>query len=145
MRHNILLIDDSPTDAAILVAAFEEIGYAGDILVAQNGVEAIDMLDEISHHNPTEWPQLILLDLNLPRKTGLEVLEDIKTHPTWKSIPTVILSSSSSTNDVNRSYQRHANAYIAKPRQLEHYEMLAKQLHTFWLGSAELPQTAIAK
>ena len=141
MKHNILLIDDSPTDAAILVAAFEEIGYAGSILVAHNGIEAIDILDDISHHNPTEWPQLILLDLNLPRKTGLEVLDDIKTNPAWKSIPTVILSSSSSANDVSSSYQRHANAYIAKPRQLEHYEMIAKQLYSFWLDSAELPSS----
>lgn len=142
MAYSILLVDDSPTDAAILVAAFEGIGYTGNIQVATNGIEAVDVLSDISTHNGTSWPDLILLDLNLPRKNGLEVLEEIKTNPQWKSIPTVIFSSSSSANDVSRSYQRHANAYISKPRELSQYERVARQLQSFWLQSAEMPLTA---
>lgn len=139
MNCDILLVDDSPTDVAILVAAFEGIGYVGNIQTAQNGIEAIDFLCGIERAGQKEWPSLILLDLNLPRKNGLEVLEDIKTNPQWKSIPTVVLSSSSSANDVSRSYQHHANAYVAKPRELAQYERVAQQLHSFWLQSAELP------
>lgn len=152
MSYDILLVEDSPTDAAILVAAFEGIGYKGRIQVAQNGIEAINFLCEISDvegknqegEPKEEWPSLILLDLNLPRKNGLEVLEDIKTHPLWRSIPTVVFSSSSSANDVSRSYQGHANAYVAKPRELAQYELVAQQLHSFWLKSAELPLEALA-
>ncbi len=142
MSCSILLVEDSPTDAAILVAAFEEIGYAGDIQVTQNGVSAIDFLCNIGEEKEGEemknWPDLILLDLNLPRKNGLEVLEDIKTHPIWKRIPTVVFSSSSSPQDVSSSYEHHANAYVAKPRELAQYERVARQLHSFWLQSAEL-------
>lgn len=142
MSYGILLVDDSPTDAAILVAAFEGIGYEGNIQVAQNGIEAIDILCNIADSEEEAWPSLILLDLNLPRKNGLDVLEDIKTNPHWKSIPTVIFSSSSSPNDVSSSYQRHANAYISKPRELAQYELIAQQLQSFWLQSAELPVAA---
>ena len=142
MSYGILLVEDSPTDAAILVAAFEGIGYKGSIHVAQNGIHAIDFLCDIKEGSQEsgknkEWPSLILLDLNLPKKNGLEVLEDIKAHPLWKSIPTVVFSSSSSANDVSRSYQSHANAYVAKPRELAQYELVAQQLHSFWLQSAE--------
>ncbi|MGD1900586.1 MAG: response regulator [Phormidesmis sp.] len=138
MSTDILLVEDSPTDAAILVAAFEGIGYIGDIQVASNGIEAINVLGEIGN-NQENWPQMIILDLNLPRKNGLEVLENIKSNPEWLSIPTIVLSSSSSSKDISNSYKRHANAYISKPRQLEQYEKVAKQLHSFWLEAAELP------
>ena len=93
MSTDILLVEDSPTDAAILVAAFEGIGYIGDIQVASNGIEAINVLGEIGN-NQENWPQMIILDLNLPRKNGLEVLENIKNNPEWLSIPTIVLSSS---------------------------------------------------
>ncbi|MEM9149114.1 MAG: response regulator [Cyanobacteria bacterium P01_F01_bin.3] len=138
MGCKILLVEDSPTDAAIMLAAFESIGYADNIRVAQNGIEAIDFLCGIDEGG--EWPSLILLDLNLPKRNGLEVLEEIKTNARWRSIPTVVFSSSSSANDVSNSYWHHANAYIAKPRELSQYELVAQQLHSFWLKSAELPE-----
>lgn len=144
MSYDILLVEDSPTDAAILVAAFEGVGYTGNIQVAQNGIEAIDYLLDLEAEGPREWPSLILLDLNLPRKNGLEVLEDIKTNPHWKSIPTVVFSSSSSAHDVHRSYQGYANAYVAKPRELAQYEEVAQQLYSFWLKSVELPLASVA-
>jgi len=152
MSYDILLVEDSPTDAAILVAAFEGIGYEGSIQIAQNGIEAIACLcntassieDEPESRPQYQLPSLILLDLNLPRKNGLEVLDNIKTDPRWKGIPTVVFSSSSSANDVNRSYQSHANAYVAKPRELSQYELVAKQLHSFWLQSVELPIASLS-
>lgn len=139
MSIHILLIEDSPTDAAILVAAFESIGFAGTISVAKSGIEAVDILDKIGATPDQAWPRLILLDLNLPKRSGLEVLNDIKTNPVWMSIPTIVLSSSSSPIDISNSYKRHANAYISKPRQLNHYETVAKQLYSFWIETAQPP------
>jgi len=137
MSARILLIEDSPTDAAILLAAFEEIGYGDDVQIAQSGLAAIEILNGIDSGDRIHWPQLILLDLNLPHRSGLDILADIKTNPDWAWIPTVVLSSSSSPNDISRSYQRHANAYISKPRQLAHYEKMAQQLCSFWFQTAQ--------
>lgn len=139
MSFDILLVEDSPTDAAILMAAFESIGYQGDIQVAQNGTEAITLLETRASAESSEYPSLILLDLNLPRKNGHEILKEIKNNTHWQSIPTLIFSSSSSPADIAKSYQLHANAYLAKPRELDKYEQIAKQIHSFWLEAAELP------
>ena len=132
MNLSILLVEDSPSDAAILIAAFEDVGCTNPIRVVTNGIDAIAALEETI-------PQLILLDLNLPKKNGLEVLEEIKQHPIWLQIPTVVLSSSSSQSDIDQCYQRHANAYLAKPMEFSQYRAIAKQLHSFWLEAAELP------
>ena len=137
MTSDILLIEDSPTDAAIMMAAFEEIGYDGSIQIAKSGVEALQLLDELENHDITQWPRLILLDLNLPKRSGLDILSDIKTNPSWSWIPTVVISSSSSPSDISNSYKLHANAYISKPRQFEHYENLAKQICSFWFKTAQ--------
>jgi len=137
MTTDILLVEDSPTDAAIMVAAFEEVGYNGKIQIAQSGLEALDLLGSFGNSDRSQWPQLILLDLNLPQRSGLDILNDIKTNPDWSWIPTVMLSSSSSPHDISNSYKRHANAYISKPRQFEHYENLAQQICTFWFKTAQ--------
>lgn len=108
--------------------------------MAKSGIEAIDILGAIEDTTEKIWPQLILLDLNLPRRSGLEILDDIKTNPVWMSIPTIVLSSSSSPVDISNSYKRHANAYISKPRQLNHYETVAKRLYSFWIETAQSPQ-----
>ena len=137
MSTYILLVEDSPTDAAIMVAAFEEIGYDGSIQIAQSGIEAIGILNDAQKGDRTQWPHLILLDLNLPQRSGLDILSDIKTNPSWAWIPTVVLSSSSSPNDISNSYRRQANAYISKPRRFEHYETIAKQICQFWFQTAQ--------
>lgn len=139
MDFNILLVEDSPTDAAILIAAFESIGYKGNIQIAQTGTEAITALESASTAESNNTPTLILLDLNLPRKNGHEILQEIKNNDLWKSIPTLIFSSSSSPADIAKSYQLHANAHLAKPRELEKYKHVAQQIHSFWLDIAELP------
>ena len=146
MSLSILLIEDSPTDAAILMAAFEEMGYLFSIEIATNGIAAIEWLEaavtltgDAAHQH--KLPELILLDLNLPRKSGLEVLKEIKQHPLWKRIPTIVLSSSSSQSDINKSYQFHANAYLSKPRELAQYQLIAQQLHSFWVEAVKLPSS----
>lgn len=139
MSLSILLVEDSPTDAAILMAAFEEIGYENQIEVANNGLVAIETLEAIAQAPDKEMPKLILLDLNLPRKGGLEVLKAIKQNSVWKKIPTVVFSSSSSQADIDSSYCCHANAYLCKPRELSEYRMIVQRLHSFWVETAELP------
>lgn len=137
MSLSILLVEDSPTDAAILMAAFEEVGCVDMIAVATNGVAAIQMLEATVAANET--PKLILLDLNLPRKSGLEVLQEIKQNPAWKQIPTIVLSSSTAQSDIDKSYQLHANAYLSKPRELAQYRLVVQKLHGFWVETAKLP------
>ena len=140
MEFDILLVEDSPTDAAIMVAAFERVGCSKQIQVVQDGVEAIDLLRQIGLNGKADLPQLILLDLNLPRKSGHEVLYEIKANPQWQGIPAIVLSSSSTAVDIAKSYQLHANAYIAKPITLGDYELIAKRIHDFWLQTVKLPR-----
>ena len=141
MKFNILLVEDSPTDAAIMKVAFERIGCSGQIQVVQDGVEAIGFLEQIALNEEEGLPQLILLDLNLPRKSGHEVLSELKGNPQWQGIPAIVLSSSSTPIDIAKSYQLHANAYISKPITLEDYELIAQRIHDFWLKTVELPQS----
>ena len=141
MSISILLVEDSPTDAAIMTAAFEEMGCESRIEIATNGIDAIETLRAIDQSKNRAMPDLILLDLNLPRKSGIEVLKEIKQHSTWKKIPTVILSSSSSQTDIDSSYQCHANAYLAKPRELSQYRLIVQRLHGFWVETVKLPST----
>ena len=139
MRSRLLLIEDSPTDAAILTTAFQGIGWHGSLQIAQNGNEALGWLDQATTQGKETLPQLILLDLNLPGKTGHELLREIKNHPQWQRIPILILSSSSNPSDVEESYKLHVNAYLTKPIHLEGYKLIAQRIHDFWLEIVKLP------
>ena len=140
---NILLVEDSPTDATILMAAFRSIGYSGQIHIVQDGVEAITFLEQIVLDDSLNLPQLILLDLNLPRKSGHEMLHDLKTNPQWQCIPAIVFSSSSRDIDIGKSYQLHANAYIAKPIVFEDYRLTGQRIHDFCLETAQLQTTGL--
>ncbi|MEO0539278.1 MAG: response regulator [Cyanobacteria bacterium P01_A01_bin.105] len=139
MGINVLLVEDSPTDASILLAAFEEFDQFYPIEVVQDGFQVTDALNQSAADCHTAKPNLILLDLNLPGKSGHDVLHEIKTNVAWKAIPTIVLSSSSTPEDIQQSYQLHANAYITKPRDLAGYELVAQQIYSFWLEAAQLP------
>ena len=139
MDISILLVEDSPTDAAILSAALDDVGCQWPIQVAQTADEALNVLqqlDDASHSHP----QLILLDLNLPGKTGHEILKEIKCNAVWCAIPIIVLSSSATPHDIYKSYQLHANAYITKPTGFDEYQMIAQKICDFWLGTAKLPE-----
>lgn len=138
MDVTILLIEDSPTDAAILSAAFDDVGCPWPLQIAQTGDEAIALLQQLDCNMQTH-PQLILLDLNLPGKTGHEVLEEIKRNTVWQTIPTIVLSSSATPHDIDKSYKLHANAYITKPTNFSGYQLIARKIHDFWLETAQLP------
>lgn len=138
MDVTILLVEDSPTDAAILVAALDDVGCQWPIQIAQTGDEALALLGKIDSNSHIH-PQLILLDLNLPGKTGHEVLQEIKRNEVWQAIPTIVLSSSATPNDIYKSYQLHANAYITKPTNFSDYQLIAQKIHDFWIKTAQLP------
>lgn len=140
MDLTILLVEDSPTDAAILAAAFDDAGCHWPIQIAQTGDEALALLKQLDDSTYAR-PQLILLDLNLPGKTGHEVLSEIKKNATWQTIPTIVLSSSATPKDIARSYQLHANAYITKPTNFNDYQLIAKKIYAFWLETAQLPSS----
>jgi two-component system, chemotaxis family, response regulator Rcp1 len=110
--------------------------------VASDGIEAMLFLRREGEHVNVSRPDLILLDLNLPKKDGREVLEEIKESPTLKSIPVVILTTSASEADILRSYRLHANCYITKPVDLEGFLKVVKSIDNFWLSVVKLPREA---
>ncbi|MEM6254164.1 MAG: response regulator [Cyanobacteria bacterium P01_D01_bin.156] len=139
MTATILLIEDSPTDAAILSAAFEEVDCSHTLQVISNGYEALGFLQNLNQYIQTNIPCIILLDLNLPGKDGYEILHEIKSNHSWRTIPTIIFSSSSASSDISKSYQLHANAYITKPIDFDEYKLVARVIHNFWLKTVQLP------
>ncbi|NEZ66451.1 response regulator [Leptolyngbyaceae cyanobacterium CCMR0082] len=138
MDAPILLVEDSSTDAAIMLTAFRCIGYAGHIEIVKDGIQALNWLEQLLRNGIADLPRLILLDLNLPRKSGHEMLQEIKGHHQLRRIPVIIVSSSSREDDIAKSYELYANAYIAKPIVLEEYKLTAQHIYDFWLKTAKV-------
>jgi len=139
MPLQVLLIEDSPGDARLTREAFRETNSSVELHVAVDGVEALAFLDK-GKTNPARGPDLILLDLNLPRMDGREVLAQIKADERLRTIPTVILTTSEAQADIVKSYQLQANAYLTKPVDLDAFETLVTSISDFWLSKAKLPQ-----
>jgi two-component system, chemotaxis family, response regulator Rcp1 len=140
MPINVLLVEDSPGDVRLTQEAFHDANPTIHLHVANDGVEAMAFLRHEGTHVEAPRPDLILLDLNLPKMDGREVLAQIKRDEALKTIPTVILTTSDSEADVVKSYQLQANCYLSKPVQLEAFEDLVKSINDFWLTKAKLPQ-----
>jgi two-component system, chemotaxis family, response regulator Rcp1 len=138
----VLVVDDNPGDVRLTREAFREANDAVRLNVAADGVEAMAFLMRSGAHAAAPRPDLILLDLNLPKMDGREVLAHIKQDATLKLIPTVILTTSNAEADIVRSYQLQANCYLTKPVQLEAFESLVKSINDFWLTVVKLPRTA---
>ena len=136
----VLLIEDSPGDVRLTREAFRDSNMSVRLHVASDGVEAMAFLRQEGNHVDAPRPDLILLDLNLPKMDGREVLVHIKADQNLKTIPTVILTTSEEEADIATSYQLHANCYLNKPVQLEEFEALVKCINDFWLTKARLPQ-----
>jgi CheY-like chemotaxis protein len=135
----VLLIEDSPGDVRLTREAFREANGRIVLHVATDGVEAMAFLRRQDPHRHAPRPDLILLDLNLPRMDGREVLADIKSDDDLKTIPTVILTTSDAEADITMSYELHANCYLGKPVQLAAFERVVKSVNDFWLTTATLP------
>jgi len=137
--REILLVEDSPGDVRLTREAFRDAQAAVNLNVASDGVEAMAFLRQEGAHAGAPRPDFILLDLNLPRMDGREVLAQIKQDADLKSIPTIILTTSESEADIVRSYELQANAYLTKPVQLAAFESLVSSVGDFWVTKVRLP------
>ncbi len=136
----VLLVEDFDGDVRLTKEAFRVANPAVYLHVASDGAEAIAFLRHQDNHSDSPRPDLILLDLNLPKMDGRDVLAQIKTDESLKSIPTIILTTSDAPADVARSHQLQANCYLNKPVQLDHFERLVKSINDFWLKDAPFPE-----
>jgi CheY-like chemotaxis protein len=137
---DVLLVEDSPGDVRLTREAFRETNGAVTLHVASDGVEAMAFLRREGENANAPRPDFILLDLNLPRMDGREVLVHIKEDPELRTIPTIILTTSEADADVLKSYELNANAYLKKPVTLEAFEALVRSINDFWLTKVMLPQ-----
>ena len=135
----ILLVEDSAGDIRLTQEAFKKAKVHVNLHVATDGTKAMAFLGRTGDYANFPRPDLILLDLNLPKKDGRQVLEEIKESPTLKSIPVVILTTSASEADILRSYMLHANCYITKPVDLSGFLNVVKSIDNFWLSVVKLP------
>ena len=138
----VLLVEDSPGDVRLTREAFKNAKVHINLHVASDGTEAMAFLRHEGVHVHAPRPALILLDLNLPKMDGHEVLARIKEDASLKTIPTVILTTSEAEEDIAKSYQLQANCYLSKPVQLEEFERLVKSINEFWLTIVKLPPQA---
>ena len=130
MTARILVVDDILPNIKLLEAKLSAEYF--DVLTASDGESAVQIVK-------AEMPDLILLDLSMPRKNGFEVLEEVKADPSLKRIPVVVLTSSSAQSDVLGSYERHANTYVTKPNTLDEFSAAIRQIEEFWFSTARLP------
>ncbi|MBI3620724.1 MAG: response regulator [Nitrospirae bacterium] len=137
----ILLVEDNPGDARLAVEGLKEGKISNHINIVQDGVEAMAFLRREGKYAAVVVPDLILLDLNLPKKDGREVLSEIKADPKLKRIPVVVLTTSQAEQDIIRSYNLHANCYITKPVDFEQSMHIIRAIESFWLSIVKLPTT----
>ncbi|WP_224270903.1 response regulator [Haloprofundus salinisoli] len=135
----VLLVEDNPDDIRLTQEAFEESGIRDELHVVHDGEQALDFLYQRGQYENAPVPRLILLDLNLPSLDGEAVLREIKDTPSLRQIPTIVLTSSEAEEDIARSYDLHANAYLVKPVDPDDFIGLARAFEEFWLQLARLP------
>lgn len=136
---NVLLVEDNPGDVRLTQEAFKEAKILIKLDVAMDGAEAIKFLRKEDKYSDALTPDLILLDLNLPKKDGREVLKEIKTDALLKRIPVVVLTTSNAEQDIMKSYNLHVNCYINKPVDFEKFFDIIQKIEEFWLTTAILP------
>ncbi len=137
----ILLVEDNPGDARLAVEALKESKVSNKLYHVEDGVEAMDFLHRRGEYVEASMPDLVLLDLNLPRKDGREVLAEIKEDPELRLVPVVVLTTSAAERDLIKSYNLHANAYIVKPIHLDQFIGIVQAIEEFWFSIVKLPQT----
>lgn len=138
----ILLVEDNPGDVRLTEEALHDAKVMNHLSVASDGEAAMRFLRREDGFGDAPRPDLILLDLNLPKKDGREVLEEIKSDPSLRSIPIVVLTTSKADEDIHRSYDLHANCYITKPVDFEQFLTVVQQLENFWLSVVHLPPSS---
>jgi chemotaxis family two-component system response regulator Rcp1 len=141
---DVLLVEDNPGDVRLTQETFRDANKSVRLHLAADGVEAMAFLRRQGAYAPAPRPVLILLDLNLPKMDGREVLAEVKGDIDLKTIPIVILTTSDAESDITRSYQLQANCYLTKPVRLEEFENLVRSINDFWLTKAKLMNVAIS-
>ena len=144
MVTQVLLIEDSPGDVRLTQEAFHEANPSIRLHVASDGVEAVAFLRHEGRNAQAPRPDVILLDLNLPKMDGRQVLAYIKNDEKLKTIPTVILTTSETEEDIVKSYRLQANCYLSKPVQLDDFEALVKSINEFWMIKVQLPHPGLS-
>jgi CheY-like chemotaxis protein len=136
---NILLVEDNPADARLIKEVFKDTKIKNELYVVKDGVDAMALLNQENKHANISRPDVILLDLNLPRKDGREVLKELKEDDALKSVPIVVLTTSSAEEDIIRTYNNHANCYITKPVDFDQFLKVINAIEDFWLTVVSLP------
>ena len=136
---NILLVEDNPADARLIKEVFKDTKTKNRLYVVKDGVEAMAFLNQELEYVDIPRPDVILLDLNLPRKDGREVLKELKEDDVLKCVPIVILTTSSAEEDIIRTYNNHANCYITKPVDFDQFLKVINSIEDFWLSVVKLP------
>jgi len=147
MNHKqikILLVEDNPADVRLATEALKEAKVANELTVASDGFEAINILKKIGKDENAFCPEIILLDLNLPKNSGFDVLTELKSNTVLKSIPVVILTTSKAEEDIAKSYSLSANCFITKPIDLNEFLEVFKTIEEFWLNIVSLPESNVA-
>jgi CheY-like chemotaxis protein len=140
----ILLVEDSPGDARLTLECLRDAKIRNHLSIVLDGEAAMDFLNRRGAHHAAPAPDLILLDLNLPRMDGREVLAAVKADPRFKRIPVVVLTVSKAEQDIFESYDLHANCYIVKPLDLDQFFKVVRSIEEFWLTVVRLPQNGAA-
>ena len=138
----ILMAEDSPSDAFIVKEALKRAGGSSNLHVVRDGVEAMAYLRREGQYRHAARPDIILLDLNMPRKDGREVLAEVKHDEKLRSIPIIVLTSSNAEQDVSKAYELNANCYITKPTDFSKFKELIKAIEVFWFSKVTLPPHA---
>jgi len=139
----ILLVEDSPSDVLMTRQALENAKLLNNLHVVEDGVEALEFLRHQGRYASAPRPHLILLDLNLPKKSGREVLGEIKADPQFKMIPVVVLTTSKAEEDVLQSYGLHANCYVTKPVEFSNFAAVIQSIEKFWFTVVTLPDAGV--
>ncbi|USR92095.1 response regulator [Phormidium yuhuli AB48] len=141
-RRKILLVEDNVAHVRLIQEAFKESQLSHDLIPVKDGVEAMDYLHQRAPHEDASRPDVILLDLNLPRKDGREVLAELKGDPHLAQIPVLVLTTSNNETDIQESYRLHANCYIQKSQNLQQLLAIVQTIQRFWLEVVTLPLDA---
>lgn len=138
-KRVVLLVEDNPGDQRLTLEAWREAAPSGELVVVADGVEALEYLRGTGRFAGRPRPALVLLDLNLPRRDGREVLMELKSDPELRATPVIVLTTSKADLDIHKSYDSHANCYITKPADWESLVKVLRSIDNFWLRTVELP------
>jgi CheY-like chemotaxis protein len=136
---NILLVEDSVPDATLIREVFEDEKIDANITVVADGISAVKYLRQEPPYEKARSPDFVILDLNMPKMSGLEVLQSIQSNPLWVKIPIIVLTTSSAEEDVASSYKMGANSFVTKPVELEQFIKIVKSIDKFWCSSVRYP------